>query len=272
MKYAFSDDSGDSGYATPSSAASNLLVNAGFVVDSRTLPALEEDVLTWKRESSQRARRLGDAELRAYENGLKGGDLRAGLRRAIRRGERAERRRYLRRLSAILDVLERRDARVFGVCVVKQNGRDGHSKKTLFADSLEKMAIALQRDLTAAGATCKLTIDARKQSDDVARSKQRFSELHGQLVGVGYVEEPIFVGSTRSLGVQLADIVTSALVTPIVAWCRLEPSDDWYFEEYEQFARLFRDRVGALTRGYSGASLLTVDDQRTGEQLTWAKM
>ena len=220
MKICYIDESGDGQRPDPQTAdATPVFVICGIVVDGSNVPRLTHEFIRTKKRF-----RLAGAGWRLPDGILaevKGGDL----RRSIRKGHRESQ--MLRFLDAVLDLLDGCDAGLLGRVLVKDPMR-GSSEDAIYTFSVQNIARHFQHHLTGSGSAGLLICDSRSSSQNVGVAHgvftQKFQKAGDALPDI--VEVPLFCHSDNHAGIQLADIIASALLFPIACRTYCQGYDD----------------------------------------------
>jgi hypothetical protein len=141
----------------------------------------------------------------------------ADIRRAMRAGESRNRRRHaIGFLDALMDLLEHHDAKIFGRVWVKNPGRrfDGGPVYTF---SMQDICADFQNLLETTGDVGIVIADSRNPGPNASVAHSIFTQKF-KVAGDRYprvLEMPVFGHSQNHAGIQLADLLCSALVFPL---------------------------------------------------------
>lgn len=146
---------------------------------------------------------------------IKGNDL----RKSIRKGNRRNRRQVLWFLEKLLDLLERHEVRLVGRVWVKAVGQENKGK-SMYTFSMQDICATFQRFLSDCGSHGLVIADSRNHSLNTNVSHSIFTKKFSSY-GDSYdrlLEMPTFGHSDNHAGLQIADLICSALLFPIVTF------------------------------------------------------
>lgn len=220
MKICYIDESGDGRRPDPQTAdATPVFVICGLVVDGSNVPRLTHEFIRTK----QRFRLAGagwpmsDHILRE----IKGGSLRRNIRKGYRESQ------TLRFLDAVLDLLDRCDAGLLGRVWIKDPMQES-DENAIYTFSVQNIARHLQHHLTSSGSAGLIICDSRSKPQNVGVAHgvftQKFRKAGDALPDI--VEVPLFCHSDNHAGIQLADLIASALLFPIACRTYCQGYDD----------------------------------------------
>ena len=211
MYVCYIDESG--GFEAPNAGprATPLMVFAGLIVELTAIKPLTAEFLALKRRFYPGA---ASRHLDYMLMEVKG----SALRRALREGGHRERSHALGVLDGVIRLIERHDIRLVGRVWVKE------PKKSLRPDATYTYAVQdivrhFDHYLGAQHMRGLVTCDGRDHRQDVRVSHSVFTQKH-QFGGDALpwlIESPLFGRSENHVGLQLADLVASALLFPIAA-------------------------------------------------------
>lgn len=213
MQIAYVDDAGDvQTVPVTNTQVPPVLAFGGFVLDAGALPQLTRDFLALKRRffgGRMTSPHLLDHALVE----VKGAELRG----MVRQGHRA-RRLALRFFHELLQLLEGNDVRIFGRVWVKQIGvpLDGRAVNTF---SIQSMCQTFQHLLEDRDDEGLMIIDSSSPGLNAMVSHSIFTQRF-RAAGDEYdrlVEMPTFGHSQNHAGLQIADILSSGLISPIAS-------------------------------------------------------
>ena len=143
----------------------------------------------------------------------------ADLRRMARSSRHKERRAATTFIERVLRLLELHDARIFGRVWIKQVGSPT-DKLAMTSFSVQDCCSAFQHLLSSKGETGVMVVDSSSPRLNAAVSHSIFTQKF-KATGDAYdrmLEMPMFGHSENHVGLQLADIVASALIFPIASF------------------------------------------------------
>lgn len=274
VKICYVDESGDSGVLpSATSPVQPALVIAGLVLDHRDLPAITEQFVEIKRRrfpSSRRPRYL-DSIL----SEIKGSDVRKDACAASRN----RRRHAFGFLDEIISLLEQHDTRLVGRSWIKGIGKpfDG---RAVYTYSVQSLFTSLQHYLQSIDDIGIFIADHRSHqlNRNVSHSvfTQKFKTAGDDFDRI--VDLPTFAVSDNHAGLQLCDLLCSALLFPMSmhAYCLGHVDNLHVRPGYRQMRDRYANRLKALQYRYRDAEGLwrggiTVTDgllaSRTGAEL-----
>lgn len=249
MRVAYVDDAGD--IQTVSSATPNvppILTFGAVVLPVDGLDQLTRDFLALKRRffgGRMMSPRLLDHVLVE----VKGAELRS----MVRQQDHRTRRRALRFVDELLLLLEQNDARVTGRVWVKQPGAamNGQAVNTF---SIQAIAGEFHDFLVRADEDGWMIIDSSTPGINAAVSHSVFTQKF-RAAGDLYtrlVELPTFGHSKNHVGLQIADILSSGLISPMAnrAYCTGHIQGVHVHVRYEEIRARFGIRVRHLQHRY----------------------
>ena len=214
MKICYVDESGDG--QQPSSRVPGIppaLVICGLVVESSTVPNLTLDFLATKARFHP-----GKAGVRPLDGVLrevKGSEI----RRDIRSGSRRRNRAAVGFMDRVVDLLRAYDVGIIGRVWIK-DPTAASDERAMYTFSIQNIARHFQYELARQRASGLIVCDSRSKAQNANVAHSVFTKMFKQS-GNAYpniVEMPTFGHSENHAGIQLADLITSALVFPIA--CR----------------------------------------------------
>ena len=251
MHVAYVDDAGDV-QTVPAvhTTVPPVLAFAGVALDATTLPQLTRDFLALKRlhfPGLVRSARLLDDVLIE----IKGSDVKAMIRESHRK-----RRVAFRFVDDLLDLLEANNARIFGRVWIKSVGvpLDGRAVNTF---SIQNMCTTFQDILRDRDDSGLMIIDSSSPGLNAMVSHSIFTQRF-RAAGDSYdrlFEMPTFGHSKNHVGLQIADIVASGLVTPMAgsAYCVGHMTGVHVHRRYAEVKRRYARRLRLMQHRYLGA-------------------
>ncbi|MEV5647811.1 DUF3800 domain-containing protein [Nocardia sp. NPDC052254] len=249
MLLCYLDESGDEqALRTPTDPP--VLVIAGLVVDHQRLDGMVYNFLQLKKKFypalDKPTVKLSD--LITYE--IKGCDL----RRNVRDGSRNRRRAVFSLIANVLDILEDSNAKIVGEVHVK--GQDP-LRPWAYAEIVARIAGQFEAQLRAADTVGAMVLDARTKVKNVP-SVHRMTTERFRTGGNPYrhlVESPVFGHSDAHVALQLADVLSSALLFPMAcfAYSQCLINNVHLNERYGEVRERFATKLRLLEHRYTGA-------------------
>ena len=246
--FCYVDESG--GFEAPDSSpqATPLMVVAGLVVSAEAVSVMTQDFINLKRRFFPRVdeRRL---DYQLVE--VKGSSLRAQVRSASRR----EVRHAIGMLDGVVKLLEEHDARLVGRVWIKEQSERLHSRST-YTFAIQDIARHFDHFLRLHGAQGLVVCDGRRHYQDVQVSHSIFTQKY-KASGDSLpqlAESVVFGRSDNHTGLQVADIVASALIFPMAARTYCSDVGGVHVDEgYDRLRSRYATRVGSLQHRYQDA-------------------
>lgn len=220
VRICYADESGDTRpLATGTSNISPLCVIAGIVVEQSSVQNLTQEFIQLKAKRFPNLMPLGKPWLSRMLVEIKGADL----RRAMRDGApRRNRRHTLGFLDSLVKLLEDYEAQIFGRIWVKNVG-DSVAESALYGSSVQAICAYFQALLAETGDEGLVIADSRTPALNTAVSHSVFTQkfkASGDRYG-RLLEMPTFGHSENHAGLQIADLLASALLFPMAthAYC-----------------------------------------------------
>ena len=185
---------------------------------------------------------------------IKGADLRRALREG---GPRRNRRHAVGFLDSLMDLLEGHDARTIGRIWIKEPGRPCNAR-AIYTFSVQDICADFQNLLATVGEDGLVIADSRTPglNASVAHSvfTQKFSSKGDRYPRIQ--EMPLFGHSQNHAGIQVADLLCSALLFPMAARCYCYPHIQSVHVDtgFGQLANRYGDRLKAIQHRYTDDS------------------
>lgn len=211
MYFCYLDEAGGAEAPGSSPGASPLMLFAGLIIRIGSLASLTAEFLHVKRRFYPEK---VTHRLNSMLTEIKGERLRAALRSQSRR----KRRHALGVLDAIVNLIEEHDVRIVGRVWVKQPATALHPDPT-YTYAVQDIARHFNHFLARHEAQGLVMCDARDHRQDVRVAHSVFTQKHkrdGDTLPL-LAESAVFGRSENYAGLQLADIIASALLFPIAA-------------------------------------------------------
>ncbi len=219
MFYCYLDESGCTG-ALPNATSEiqPVLVVGGLVLTQDHLRQFTQDFLALKQRYFPNLLPRNAQYLDWILKEVKGSDL----RRDIRSGNRNERRHAIGFMERIIDLVERHHARLIGRIWVKGIGHPFNGTAT-YTYSVQSICQYFQKFLAWQNSTGIMIADSRDKVRNARVSHSIFTQKF-RAAGDGYdriLEMPVFGHSDNHAGIQVADLICSAMLFPMAtfAYC-----------------------------------------------------
>ncbi len=177
----------------------------------------------------------------------------ADLRKDIARGNRNQTRHAIRFLSAVLDLCDRNEVRVCSKVFVKAIGQP-NQHTSVYTASCQNLFRTFDHYLTTAGDVGFCIADSRTKGLNVPVAHSIFTQMFStkQAQYPRIVELPTFGHSDNHVGVQLCDLLTSALIVPMTihTYCTGHVSNIHVQQGYSKIRALFSNRLKELLYRY----------------------
>jgi Protein of unknown function (DUF3800) len=276
VRICYIDESGDTqAIAVATQNVAPVCVIVGLVIDQAALHGLTREFLTLKKASFPRLLPPNAGRLEWMLPEIKGSELRRAMRTGM---PRRNRRHTINFLDKFMDLLEDYEAKLVGRVWVKKVG-EPIAGAALYTSSVQAICSYFQHSLTDIDQLGFVVADSRTYQGNIGVSHSVFTQKF-KILGDEYdriLEMPTFGHSDNHAGLQMADLVASAMLYPMATFA--------YCTGYVQNVHV-DSAFGALTARY-GARLrsmqyrfrddggryrggLTVDDKlarRTGADL-----
>ena len=217
MKVCFIDESGDLGVLRnpPQPNDQPVLVIGGLIVDAADLHALTDEFLAFKFRYFPNLAYRSNRPLDRILPEIKG----ANLRRNATRGNPRQRQHAISFLDRILGLLQRHNARLVARIWVKGIGMP-FTGKSVYTSSIQGICTYFDHHLTQVDDIGVCIADSRSKSKNVNVSHSIFTQKFGSAVQryPRIIELPTFGHSDNHAGLQVCDIVCSALLFPIACF------------------------------------------------------
>ncbi len=211
MYFTYIDESG--GFEAPNTSpdATPLMVFAGLIVQASAIPAMTNAFLQLKRRfyPSESSKFLDTMLIE-----VKGSEL----RRAVRSTSRRQQRRAIGVLDGAMKLIEEYDVRLVGRVWIKEPSK-GLDPQGSYTFAIQDICRHFNHFLARQNSTGLVLCDARRHNQDIQVAHSIFTKKH-KASGDAYprvLESAVFARSVNHAGLQLADIVASALIFPIAA-------------------------------------------------------
>jgi Protein of unknown function (DUF3800) len=266
VRICYVDESGDTRpLASSTSAEAPVCVIGGVVFEQDAVPSLTREFLRLKQ---RRFPKLAPRRGRLHERVLceiKGSDLRRTLRKG--RGRNA-RRHTLGFLDRLLALLEEHEAQIFARVWVKEIG-GGVNGRALYASSMQALCSCFQRLLDEHDDHGFVIADHRTPALNVPVSHSVFTQKfkHSGDEYDRILEMPTFGDSRNHVGIQIADLLCSALLFPMAtyAYCRGHVTSVHVDNGFSVLPERFGQRLGRLQFRFDEEERkrggITVDDR-----------
>lgn len=241
MYICYVDESGGFEAPNSSSGAAPLMTIVGLVVPTSAIAALTAGFLALKRRffPGRTKRRLDDILTE-----IKGSDLRY----SVRAGSTREYRHAIGVLAGVIGLIELHDIRLLGRVWVKAS-TSALDPDATYTFAIQDISRHFEHFLRTQNANGLVVCDARGHGQDMRVAHSVFTLKH-QSTGdtmPRLIETPTFAKSNNHAGIQLADIVASALLFPMATrvYCPASAGDPHSDPEYDQIRLKFAKRLRA---------------------------
>lgn len=226
-----------------------VFVLAGLIVDACHVQALTLDLLMLKRRFYPNLLSPDAQFLDWIQAEVKGNDVRGH----IRRNSRNRRRHAIGFLDGLVTLLEDHGARLIGRLYVKGIGTPFQAQ-AVYTSSVQSMCSYFQQYLTHANDHGFVILDSRDKPKNANVSHSVFTQKF-QSAGDCYgrlVEMPVFGHSDNHAGIQVSDLICSALLFPMAtfAYCLGHVSSIHVHESYGLLRDQFGNRLQNLQYRY----------------------
>jgi hypothetical protein len=250
VKLCYLDESGDTGLLPSATAPIQpVFVIAGLIVNQAALRAITLELLQLKvRYFPGRGAATGHY-LDRVKTEIKG----AELRRAAVGPSRRKRTHAIGFLDQCMALLERREVRIVGRVWVKAIGRP-MSHRGVYTSSVQAICRYFEHHLAQAQDAGFVIADSRDKEKNAIVAHSIFTQKF-QLAGDRYprvLEMPTYGHSENHVGLQLADLICSALLFPMAvsSYCVGAIANLHVLPEYSGLRRRYGQRLKALQYRY----------------------
>jgi hypothetical protein len=250
----YTDEAGCTG-ALPSamSPVQPVFILAGLVLREDRLKPVTHDLLNLKQRYFPRLLPASANFLDWITAEVKGADV----RRQVRGTSRDNRRHALGVMDKLLALLERHDAKVLGRLYVKPIGGP-FAGKAVYTSAVQSLATDFQQFLQTANADGLMIMDSRNKPLNVNVSHSVFTQKF-KATGDAYdrlLEMPLFGHSDNHAGIQVADLLCSALLFPMAtyAYCQGHVNNLHVDIRYMVIRDRFGERIKRLQFRYQDAT------------------
>lgn len=214
MRVAYIDEAGCTGMLpTATSSVQPVFVVAGIDFQRQDLRSVTQDFLGLKLHMYPSLR--GSGRLNVVLRELKGADL----RRDIARGSKRERRHALTFLGKVVGLLEQYGAILYGRVWVKQIGIPVRHT-AIYTFSMQNICESFEHALAQRDVPGIVIADSRRKGQNTSVSHSIFTQKF-KAGGDQYphiVDMPTFGHSENHVGIQIADLICSALLFPMATY------------------------------------------------------
>ncbi len=216
MHIFYLDESGDTGVLSSStSSIQPIFTIGGFSVSASQIPHITNDFILLKRLFFPSLFPDRQPFLDSILTEIKGADL----RRVIRKGGRNKVRHVLGFLGKVLALLESVDARIYARVWVKPIGGTFNGR-AVYTYSVQDLAARFQSFLDKSASNGIVIVDSRTKGLNTRVSHSVFTQKF-RSAGDAFpriAEMPVFGHSDNHAGIQIADLLCSALFFPMAAF------------------------------------------------------
>lgn len=214
MYLCYLDESGTGQVLNPAIPDSvPVMVIGGFTVPESQLKGLAWDFIALKKHFRPELRKLSNLS-QVVHHEVKG----EGLRKPFRRSSRKPRRKAHGFLDHLLTILEQHDCTVMARIWVKKEGVV-NDDAAMYASSVTALCANFEHYLAERSGSGITVLDSRNPTDNVGNvhcvTTQKFARGGDRMSHVA--ESPLFGHSSTHLGLQIADLLVSAVLAPAAA-------------------------------------------------------
>ena len=191
-----------------------VLSIVGLIVPANRLPQITRDFMSLKRRSHPGLFSEDDHDLDGILREVKGGNLRGDLKSDSRKRRRAAQ----MFLNHALKLLEESDSRLVGRVWIKPVGEEFKGRE-IYTFSAQAVAENFQRFLAAGNSRGMIVCDSREPRANAIVSHSVFTRKF-KWTGDPFprlLDSPVFADSGNHAGIQMADLLCSAIVSPLAA-------------------------------------------------------
>ncbi len=254
MYLCYVDEAGCTGtLPAPTSPIQPVFVLAAVAFPAANLSQATMDFLRLKRRFFPALTAMHPPFLDSIRHEVKGSEL----RRDIAVGTAVERAHAIGFLDRVIALLERFDARIFGRAWIKGIGVpfDGTAVYTF---SIQSVCVSFQSLLATNSAAGFVIADSRRKTQNANVSHSIFTQKF-RAAGDPFdriLEMPTFGHSDNHVGLQIADLVCSALLFPMAVhnYCTGHIANIHVRPGYEQIVARYGKRLKGLQHRFQGAS------------------
>jgi hypothetical protein len=246
--FCYLDESGGAERPDRDRDATPVMVILGLVVDGARVPALTRDFLAMKRQYFPGLFSLGPA-LDHIKVEVKGNEI----LQMTRNWSRDRRRQALRFRTELVDLVSAHDCKIIGRVWVKEQGK-GLDPASTYCYAIQDIAKHFSQYLQSRSSEGLLIADGRGHQQNVSTAHAVFTQKW-RTAGDPYpsmAEVPLFAESENHAGLQIADLIASALVFPMAAaaFCIPRSESVHSSHHYEEIRKLFGIRLKGLQYRY----------------------
>lgn len=214
MYLCYLDESGTGQTLNPAVADSvPVMVIGGFTVPENQVQGLVWDFLELKKRFRPELRKLPSLT-QVVHHEVKG----EALRKSFRRQGRNQRRMAHGFLDHLINILERRDCTVMARIWVKQDGAQ-NDESAMYAAAVTTLCATFEHYLAERSSSGIAVLDSRNPHDNTGNvhcvTTRRFGKDEDRLPHLP--ESPVFGHSNTHIGLQIADLLVSAVLAPAAA-------------------------------------------------------
>lgn len=250
IRICYIDESGCTGMLpSATSQIQPILVIAGIVFHQNHLTNLTQEYLTLKRKYFPALTPATVPFLEHVKAEIKGSDIRT----TIRNGNRNQRRHALGFLDGYVSILERYNAKIFGRIWIKGIGRKINGA-AIYTSSIQAACGDFQNLLEFENLNGIIIADSRDYLQNIGVSYSIFTQKF-KATGDAYgriLEMPTFGHSQNHIGIQLSDILCSAILFPMASftYCTGYINSVHVSPKYDLIKKRYADRIKALRHRY----------------------
>lgn len=245
------DEAGCTGdLASATSEIQPVFCITGLIVPQRDLYNLTQQFLDLKRKFFPKIVRECNHDLEIMLHEIKG----AGLRKKIRDGNRDQRRHVLRLIGELFDLLEKHNCELIARAYVKKPMAlfDG---RAVYTSAMQTLCHDFQVYLASKTAKGLIIADSRNKEQNNNLSFSIFTKKYRRYAGDAYpslFEMPTFGHSENHAGLQISDLLASAVLFPSVTYvyCTGHVNNVHVHPRYQLIKRHFSYRLKKMQYRY----------------------
>jgi Protein of unknown function (DUF3800) len=253
LKVCYIDESGGFEAEGSTHDATPLMVLLGLIVDHEQLRTLTRRFLEHRQRFYRSSLPPGRPILDVLLEELKGSTIRRNLRSA----KRNNRRQAIRFLDGILDLLIASDARLIGRVWIKGQG-EALDPVSTYTFAVQDIARHFEHYLASTESLGIVICDARQHAQDilVGHSIVTQKNQHSGDALPHIVDATVFGRSQNYAGMQIADLIASAVLFPTAAhtYCTGYGQSVHNSEHYDAMRIALRSKIKRLRYGYQDAA------------------
>lgn len=250
MKICYIDEAGCTGkLPSPRSDIQPVFVLSAVVFDSESIPEVTRDFLGLKKKFFPNLVSPDSGFLSYVLPEIKGSEI----RKAVREKNRNNRRHAIGFLDKYINLLENFGAKIFSKIYIKGIGSSINGR-SIYTSSIQSMCSCFQNLLDFESKRGVVIIDSRNKLKNATVSYSIFTQKF-KTTGDTYcslLEMPTFGHSENHVGLQMADLLCSALLFPMSSWvyCNGHVHNVHVHGRYQQLVDRYSSRLKKVQHRY----------------------